>query len=251
MDIHKPQPFHNWREFTAEIAVIVIGVLIALSAEQVVQAFEWNHKVDRAERAMRTEIAADDGPQVYERLALADCIDASLARVRADVEKGASRADVLAAVAQYSVPHHSWDSQDYDAAREEGVTLHGLHHDTGWWGLTYAEMPVLDRGAEREFQNGAALGAISHTGGALSDEEKGRILLAVETLTRDNRAMADAARIAAFGMHQLHLGIDPQAMAREINILRGTPGASGCIAKFKALASLHEPVVTDVPPPVR
>jgi hypothetical protein len=32
MEIHKPKPFHNWREFLAEIVVVVLGVLIALSA---------------------------------------------------------------------------------------------------------------------------------------------------------------------------------------------------------------------------
>ena len=37
MDIHKPKPFHGWREFLAEIAVIVTGIVIALGLEQVVE----------------------------------------------------------------------------------------------------------------------------------------------------------------------------------------------------------------------
>ena len=41
MDIHKPKPWHGWAEFLKEIGTIVIGVLIALGAEQTV---EWLHR---------------------------------------------------------------------------------------------------------------------------------------------------------------------------------------------------------------
>src|SRR6185437_9249744 len=33
VEIHKPKPVHNWREFLTEIGVVVIGVCIALAAE--------------------------------------------------------------------------------------------------------------------------------------------------------------------------------------------------------------------------
>jgi hypothetical protein len=42
MDIHKPKPIHNFREFLSEIGVIVCGVLIALILEQAVEAPEAN-----------------------------------------------------------------------------------------------------------------------------------------------------------------------------------------------------------------
>lgn len=34
MHIHLPKPLHGWREFLAEVGIIVLGVLIALGAEQ-------------------------------------------------------------------------------------------------------------------------------------------------------------------------------------------------------------------------
>jgi len=36
MEIHKPKPIHNWREFLKEVGIIVLGVGIALAAEQAV-----------------------------------------------------------------------------------------------------------------------------------------------------------------------------------------------------------------------
>ena len=65
MDIHLPKVPHSWRELGREIGIIVIGVLIALFFEQLVQAWDWREKVRIAERAMRLEILADDGPQIY------------------------------------------------------------------------------------------------------------------------------------------------------------------------------------------
>ncbi len=40
MKVHFPQPLHGWREFAGEVGVIVLGVLIALGAQQ---AVEWAH----------------------------------------------------------------------------------------------------------------------------------------------------------------------------------------------------------------
>ena len=64
MEVHKPKPVHSWREFISEIAVVVIGVVIALSADQMLQGLELRAKVRHAEQQMRAELALDDGPQV-------------------------------------------------------------------------------------------------------------------------------------------------------------------------------------------
>ena len=38
MHFHLPKPLHGWREFWGEVGIIVIGVLIALGAQQVVES---------------------------------------------------------------------------------------------------------------------------------------------------------------------------------------------------------------------
>ena len=43
MDIHKPKPWHGWREFLKEYVIIVVGVLTALAAEQAVEWLHWRH----------------------------------------------------------------------------------------------------------------------------------------------------------------------------------------------------------------
>lgn len=56
MEVHKPKPVHSWREFLAEIGVIVIGVLIALSAEQVVETVHWRHRIQQTRDQLHDEL---------------------------------------------------------------------------------------------------------------------------------------------------------------------------------------------------
>ena len=59
MHVHKIKPVHGWREFASEIMIIVIGIVIALAGEQMV---EWNHirtTVAEVREAMRTELGGN------------------------------------------------------------------------------------------------------------------------------------------------------------------------------------------------
>ena len=61
MEIHKPKPVHNWRELLTEIGVVVIGVCIALSAEQTVEALHNHARAAEARANIRAEIAQNLG----------------------------------------------------------------------------------------------------------------------------------------------------------------------------------------------
>ena len=53
MHFHLPKPLHGWREFVGEVGIIVIGVLIALGAEQVVETLHWRDEVGTFRTAVR------------------------------------------------------------------------------------------------------------------------------------------------------------------------------------------------------
>ena len=67
----------------------------------------------------------------------------------------------------------------------------------------YSLMPALENANEREFRDGAALAALSRTGGPLTDVERGRVLEAVETLRRDDAEILRFSILAESAMHQL------------------------------------------------
>jgi len=83
MDIHKPKPMHNWREFLAEIAVVVLGVLIALSAEQVVENLHEARSAREAREALREELVQDLSDEQIRRNSAQACITRRLDEIGA------------------------------------------------------------------------------------------------------------------------------------------------------------------------
>jgi hypothetical protein len=55
MHFHLPKPLHGWREFVGEVGIIVIGVLIALGAEQAAEALHNRAQVHEAVNKLHTE----------------------------------------------------------------------------------------------------------------------------------------------------------------------------------------------------
>ena len=59
MHVHLPKPLHGWREFAGQVGIIVLGVLIALVAQQVVSAIQSRADADHLRRALGSELADD------------------------------------------------------------------------------------------------------------------------------------------------------------------------------------------------
>jgi hypothetical protein len=59
MHFRLPKPLHGWREFAGEVAIIVLGVMIALGAEQLVEAAHWHQKVGIVRKSLMGELAND------------------------------------------------------------------------------------------------------------------------------------------------------------------------------------------------
>ena len=81
MHFHLPKPLHGWRAFAGEVAIIVLGVMIALGAEQVVEDWHWRNEVMDAQRALDREAAYDLGA-VEKRQQEVPCIDRRLREIR-------------------------------------------------------------------------------------------------------------------------------------------------------------------------
>jgi CRP-like cAMP-binding protein len=90
MDIHKPKPWHGSREFLKEVATIVLGVLIAIGAEQLVERLHWVHEVQSARAALAREIAVSNNHLAY-RVAAEPCIARRLDALESVIEAAARR----------------------------------------------------------------------------------------------------------------------------------------------------------------
>lgn len=193
MEVHKPKSWHGFREFLKEIGTIVIGVLIALAGEQAVVRFEWAHKVRAAEDAMRSELLVDDGPQVYQRVAMHECLTARLDAIRSGVEAGAPRAELVKLIDGYRLDFLTYDSLAHDDAVHAGVSDHMPQAALEAWTKAYSALPSMDRTNDQEAQDVARLRALRRTGGPLSETEQAHVLDAVEALRVEEHNMANSA----------------------------------------------------------
>jgi len=193
MHFHLPKTLHGWREFIGEVAIIVLGVLIALSAEQVVDRWQWAAKLRSSEGAMRAELLSDDGPQIYHRAAIHDCLQQKLGDIRTAVENRASRADIVRLTNAYQLRFLSYDTVAHDAASHADVMDHMGADRVKTYTDAYAMMPYMERTNGREADSVSELHAFSRTGGPLTDNERDRILDAVESLKTYDGMMYRAA----------------------------------------------------------
>ena len=86
LDIHKPKPWRGLPEFAKEIGSIVIGVLIALGAQQVAEDWQWRQCTADARICLAREVGAMSG-QLYERLIVQRCLLDRLAVLADGLEK--------------------------------------------------------------------------------------------------------------------------------------------------------------------
>lgn len=82
MRVNLPRPLHGWREFAGEVGVIVLGVLIALGAQQIVADWQWRRETSATRDALRGE-AADALAAALQRSQQQPCIEHRLEEIAA------------------------------------------------------------------------------------------------------------------------------------------------------------------------
>ena len=126
MHFHLPKPLHGWREFAGEIGIIVVGVLIALSAEQFA---EFVH--DRAQVRHGEEALSDNFGRFVtytaELDAYAPCIAARSAQLRQLIDRSsvARRLPNVGPIPQ--VEARPWQIDTYDAMVASQAITHVAH----------------------------------------------------------------------------------------------------------------------------
>jgi hypothetical protein len=142
---------HGWRAFVGEVGIIVLGVLIALTFGQIVDAWQWRDKVRHAEAAMRLELAEDDGPQAYGRVLIGQCLDLELARIH-DGAGNVPANQLRQWAASYTPPFRTWDSEAWKVVVASDTGSHMGSDRLIAWSAPYRILPSMTEGDEREAQ---------------------------------------------------------------------------------------------------
>jgi hypothetical protein len=128
MHFRLPKPLHGWREFAGEVGIIVVGVLIALGAEQVVETVHWNAEADRAKASLQEEMA-DHYFTASEMVMAQPCIDAQLANLERSLLKPgpyvpAPLYETGLGQFPYRAPTRVWADNVWKSVSGEGVVSH-------------------------------------------------------------------------------------------------------------------------------
>lgn len=120
----KLQPPHGWRAVLWELAIVTLGVLIALAAQQWAEARSWDAKLLQSRAAISDELAKHYNWSVEWRVIL-PCLVAQTDRLRDRVERSGSVLEPAPLFSEAAVPRYTirLPSKEYsDAAWQAAIT---------------------------------------------------------------------------------------------------------------------------------
>jgi hypothetical protein len=208
--------FSDWRDFGREYAIIVLGVLTALFAQQAVESLNWRQKVEAALADMDNELSVGDGPQAYARLAIDQCVTSRLDAIREAVERG-DRAQSRKLIDGLWLPRRTYDYLAREAATASDVSSHMPADRMLQYRIAYEVVPNMNRLAEKELSDFAHLNALPRSAGPLETPEKVAAIDAVEALRADNDEMTREARFLLNHIRAVGLGLDRASVRRNLS----------------------------------
>ena len=200
MDIHKPKPWHGWREFVKEIGTIVIGVLIALGAEAGVEAMHWAERTQKTEAHLRAELAnATVAAQVH--IAQEPCEYAMLDRLQQVLlQPGDDWRPPFAIVgpdgvanAVLAAPIGGFQQQGWKNAQADGTANHLPQDQQMAFGEAYNLLATAQAVGEDEHSLGSELNSLAWPR-RLDPASRTDYLRLVARLREDVRLMATSGR---------------------------------------------------------
>jgi hypothetical protein len=156
MDVHKPKPWHGWREFLKELGTIVLGVSVALAAEQTVEWFHWHTQVRTAREVLAAELVTSIGNGT-QRVAEFQCQEKRLEGI-AEILDAATQSGTLPPMAPIQgAPFRSWPSGVWNSVLNSQVASHFPREQLAELGSIYQTIQQANADNSLEFATWASL----------------------------------------------------------------------------------------------
>jgi hypothetical protein len=190
VEIHKPKPAHNWREFLIELGTITLGVGIALAAEQAVEWYHWHNKVAEARAVIATELASSTANAV-ERMMVERCGERRLDALE-QILDGASRTGQLPPVGDVGqAPLRQWTSGAWDGVLASQTATHFPRQELANLASIYGFVRKADAFAEPEVAAWTDLSTMSGPGRRLDPVAEDRLRTALGRARYFNRTRTE------------------------------------------------------------
>jgi hypothetical protein len=200
MHIHKAKPFHGVREFLREYAIIVLGVITALAAEQAVEWLHWRSLVAEG----RGDLAASYASlklTMRERQLMSGCIGRRLGEIGTILDQ-ASETGRLPPIGDIGTPpDRLWAEPSWQTLVTTGTAAHFPRSEAARYAGIETYVETMSASADREVVTWTRLYTIVGPGRRTGDTE----------LASLRGALADAlyeARGMKLGSDQITRDID-------------------------------------------
>jgi len=162
MHLHLPKPLHGWRAFVGEVGIIVIGVLIALGAEQMVSALHDRTEARDAERAIRAELEQNMA-KLRSRREKLSCVVARLNELQAVIDSAGAAGGSIKTPSWVGRPQF-WTMQTarWQASSQAGRAALLRAEDLALYGSMYSYMNNVNAEGAIEQDEWARLRSSEH-----------------------------------------------------------------------------------------
>lgn len=207
MHFHLPKPLHGWRELVGEIGIIVIGVLIALGAEQLVEDWHWRGEVREADRRMRQDMSADL-INAYERFMIDPCLRPRLGELRDELLKNdpvwpgsrdhfANDLYKSGFPSVYRTPDRSWQQTSWLTALNGEVLGHFKPDRVQQFAQLFDQVASFERTQSEEVAIAATLGDLAFAGPIGTAERRANLKVVAKLDALDARILFESQLLLA------------------------------------------------------
>lgn len=185
---HKSHAARGWREFLKEVGIIVLGVLIALGAEQAAVAVQEARKAAHAEALVRDEFALNVA-FARERLAATPCMLSRLDALRRVLLKTSDKAPLPDLGEIGTVPERPFEWQAWEAMVSAGLVDHLADQRRWSYQHIYLNGGANDAYQEEEQRDWAALYSLSGASRVIDIRTREQLLQTIEQARNTARFM--------------------------------------------------------------
>ena len=234
MHFHLPKPLHGWREFASEVGIIVVGVLIALGAQQLMSDWQWRSDVRDADARISEELSFDVA-FAYDRFAIDPCLRPRLTELRDELLTNdptwpGSRVRLADDLFKssfppvYRTPGRPWALASWQNAQDSGVIGHFRPERAQQLGGLFETVALLKQRQSEEENMSESLGDLAFAGPINSAERRAN-LKTVASLDAIDALIVFDTGVLIQDAREAGIGPDPKRLKQLLDQQRSYRGA--------------------------
>lgn len=213
MEFHKPKPVHNWRELMTEIGVVVIGVCIALGAEQTVEWFHWRQQVSEAKEVIATELSANVVAG-NRRIRSASCTERRLDQLARILDEATKNGGLPPLGGIAMPPRAAWPTGAWKSVVASQIATHFPRPQLADIAGVYETVQRLDDFSPREIEVWSQLSTMTGPGRRLNPASESELRKALSYARSLNRFYAAFGMQLADRVKNLHMPLSQRDLER-------------------------------------